>query len=438
MRRRALVASLVAVALLTLVAGVFAWRVLSALGDSQGSAIVALPTPSDSVVSAGAARTPSPTASATSGARSTSTPANITAVGGSPGAATPVDVSPTAAALASTAASTPEGHTSVATPATAGTPVVTATPDPNETQLLTGEELSNLEIARKLLAASMGGGDPGRSSVWQGKTFINVLVLGVDRRPDGGDENSDVIIVARVDLVAKTVSGVSLPRDLLVDVPEIYSGKINGAYDAGVKASPDDQAAGVVKLRDTIQVLYGIKVDGYVLIDFNGFEEVIDAVGGVDVVVPEPIVDEEYPTEDYGIETVTFDKGLQHMDGQRALKYVRTRHQDDDDARRERQMDVLLALFDQGRDLGSIRKSDEIIVALSDTIQTSFDLEQQLTLARIGWEMDRADITLTTLEAPLIYGDTDPATGAWVYFSDPVEVAAFIDNHLRNGPTAGS
>ena len=285
----------------------------------------------------------------------------------------------------------------------------------------------------------MQNGDPGRSSVWQGKTEINVLVLGVDRRPEGGDQNSDVIIVARVDLVGQKVSAVSLPRDLLVDAPGVYSGKINGAYNAGVAEDPDDKAAGVVKVRDTIETVYGIPIDGYVMIDFDGFEQVIDAVGGIDITVPDAIVDEAYPTADYGTERVEFKAGRQHMDGERALKYVRTRNTDSDDARRERQIDVLLALFDQGKGLDSIRRGDEIIVALSDTVQTSCGLEQQLTLARIARDMPRSAITLTTLEAPLIEGGYIE-DGAWVYFSDPSAVAAFITETLESGsvPLPGS
>ena len=423
-RRRVLVAALIVLALTLAVTGVFAWRILSALLDSQGSAIVPLPTRSSDVVFVRS------TMIATSGADSTTTPAttptpratNIVAVDASP---TLDDDSTAEPSPAETSAPTPN-----ASPVVKSTSVATTSTE--QTPLATSDELSRLDIVQEIVNASMRNGDPGRSSVWQGKTEINILVLGVDRRPDGGDQNSDVIIIARVDLIASTVSAVSLPRDLLVDVPDVYSGKINGTYNAGITDDPDDKTAGIVMVRDTIEVLYGIPIDGYVLIDFDGFEEVVDAVGGIDVSVPEAIVDEDYPTIDYGTERVEFAAGPQHMNGDRALKYVRTRNTDSDDARRERQIDVLLALFDQGRDIDSIRSGDEIIVALSDTVQTNLGLEQQLTLARIAREMNRTDITLTTLEAPLITGGYTE-DGAWVYFSDPAAVATFINDTLNSG-----
>jgi len=419
-----LLAAFVVLALSLAVAGVFAWRILSALLDSQGSAIVPLPTRSSDVVFVRSTTTATPGADGTTTPATTLTPrvTNIVAVDPSPETE---DDSTAESSPAGASAPTPD-----ASPVLEPTAVLSRTTE--QTPLATSDELSRLDIVQEIVNASMRNGDPGRSSVWQGKSAINILVLGVDRRPDGGDQNSDVIILARVDLLESTVSAVSLPRDLLVDVPGVYSGKINGTYNAGVADDPDDKTAGIVMVRDTIEDLYGIPIDGYVLIDFDGFEEVVDAVGGIDVTVPEAIVDEDYPTIDYGTERVEFAAGPQRMGGDRALKYVRTRNTDSDDARRERQIDVLLALFDRARDIDSIRSGDEIIVALSDTVQTNLGLEQQLTLARIAREMNRTDITLTTLDAPLITGGYTE-DGAWVYFSDPAAVAAFINDTLDSG-----
>ena len=433
--RRALVTSLILLALMLAVVGYVAWGIVSALNDSQGSAVVPLPTRSSSVALERSTSTPTP--EATSQPAPTRRATEAPAAQSSPGANKATTESLEETTPTSTVVSTPADE---ATAETGGAkPTATTKTATEQTQLATSGELSRLDILQQIVGASMQNGDPGRSSVWQGKTEINVLVLGVDRRPEGGDQNSDVIIIARVDLVGQKVSAVSLPRDLLVDAPGVYSGKINGAYNAGVAEDPDDKAAGVVKVRDTIETVYGIPIDGYVMIDFDGFEQVIDAVGGIDITVPDAIVDEAYPTADYGTERVEFKAGRQHMDGERALKYVRTRNTDSDDARRERQIDVLLALFDQGKGLDSIRRGDEIIVALSDTVQTSFGLEQQLTLARIARDMPRSAITLTTLEAPLIEGGYTE-DGAWVYFSDPTAVAAFITETLESGsvPLPGS
>jgi LCP family protein required for cell wall assembly len=319
---------------------------------------------------------------------------------------------------------------------TEAAPTATATPP-----LAQGSgDTSRLSVVRDIVGAGTEDGDPGLSPVWGGRTSLNILVVGVDRRADGGDQNADVLIIAHVDLINKRVAAVSLPRDLLVEIPGVGPDKVNGSYNYGVLADPDDPAAGVAKVRDTIETVFGVPLDGYILIDFSGFENVVDSVGGVDVEVPYAIVDEEYPTEDYGTEVVTFDPGLQHMDGETALKYVRTRHGDSDDARRERQYQVLLALFDKGKSIGSVTRFDDIIGALGGSVQTSFPFEQQLTLARLGLEIERIDIRLSVLGPPLLEsGYTED--GRWVYTGDTTTIVAFVQDALKTDPasmTAGT
>ena len=129
-------------------------------------------------------------------------------------------------------------------------------------------------------------GDPGKSQVWGGKTAINLMVLGVDKRPDGGDQNADVIIIAHVDLASHKVAAVSIPRDLLVEIPGVGQDKINSAYNYGIKADPQSKVAGVAKMRDTLESVFGVYLDGYIMVDFNGFTDVIDAMGGVVIDVP--------------------------------------------------------------------------------------------------------------------------------------------------------
>jgi anionic cell wall polymer biosynthesis LytR-Cps2A-Psr (LCP) family protein len=159
-------------------------------------------------------------------------------------------------------------------------------------------------------------------------------------------------------------------------------------------------------------------------------------VGGITVDVPYDIYDPEYPTEDYGTEELYIPAGPTEMDGELALKYVRTRHADSDDQRRERQLQVLRAIFAKGQSLGSITKIDNMILALGDSAQTSFPLEEQLTLARLALEMDDADITLASLAPPLIQGGTID-TGAWVYSGDMGAISQFVQDTVNGtGSTA--
>jgi LCP family protein required for cell wall assembly len=290
------------------------------------------------------------------------------------------------------------------------------------------ETPSRLEVVQQVVEAGIATGDPGESSIWEGREHLNILVLGVDRRAEG-DQNADVIIVAHLDLLNHDLIGVSLPRDLLVDIPGVGPDKINSSFNHGVLANPDDPIAGVAKVRDTIESLFAIPIDGYVMVDFDGFEQIIDAVDGIAVTVPYDIVDTQYPTEDYGVETVSFDAGTQSMDGETALKYVRTRYADSDDARRERQIQVIEAIFDQGKSFSSIRNADEVILAMGSAIQTSFPLEEQLTLARLAFLMEPSNISLVALAPPLIEaGWTED--GRWIYTGDLTEINAFVRSTL--------
>lgn len=331
-------------------------------------------------------------------------------------------------------------------------PVVTPTPEPTappstepesspqasgiDAADIGGDNPSTLDVVRQVLGQGFDSGDPGTSEVWDGKTTLNVLVVGLDRRPDGGDQNADVIIIAQIDLINAQLRAVSLPRDLLVEIPGFGYDKINSAYNHGIADDPNNSAAGVGLVRDTIEYNFGVAIDDYVLVDFSGFTKVVDAVGGITVDVPYDIYDPEYPTEDYGTEELYFPAGETDMDGETALKYVRTRHADSDDQRRERQLQVLRAIFAKGQSLGSITKIDNMILALGDSAQTSFPLEQQLTLARLALEMDDGDITLDSLAPPLIQGGTID-TGAWVYSGDMGAISQFVQDTVNGtGSTA--
>jgi LCP family protein required for cell wall assembly len=398
-RRRRVGLVLGGVLLLVVVAlGVQTWRVVNAIVNAERVAVVPLPT-REAELAFGDVKPTTPEATATS---------------------VPT-VAPTGEAVGGVGAD-PTGIAS-------STPIPTFVPTATAEATQEADGPSRLDVLRGIVAAGMQNGDPGQSRVWNGKTDLYIMVLGVDRRADGGDQNADVIIIAHLDLIHKKLAAVSIPRDLLVDIPEIGPDKINGSYNYGVKERPDDPAAGVAKVRDTIEHVFGVPIDDYALFDFDGFRAVVDAAGGVDVDVPAPIHDEEYPTEDYGTKVVDFAQGEQHMNGERALEYVRTRHGDSDDGRRDRQRQVLLALFAKGKGLKSATRADNVILALGDSVQTSFPLEQQLTLARLAYAMDEGAITITSLGQPLLQEGQTP-DGRWAYVGDMDAIVAFVQNAL--------
>lgn len=297
------------------------------------------------------------------------------------------------------------------------------------------DEPSTLDVARGVFSAGSGGADTSPSSVWPNQRFLNILVLGIDTRPDGSEQNADVIILARLDLATGAMNSVSIPRDLLVSIPGNGEGRINAAYGIGLEEDPDNRVNGVAKIRDTIEANFGVTIDEYVLINFDGFKEVVDSVGGIEVDVPTRIEDHEYPTEDYGVETFIVEAGRQHMDGETALKYARTRHSDSDDQRRERQMLVIEALLGKGQSLGNITRVAGIVSAVGDAAQTSLHWNEQLALASIAFDIDAEQVNMANLEAPLIQpGSTE--NGAWVYEGDVAEISSFIELTLAGDSPA--
>lgn len=177
-------------------------------------------------------------------------------------------------------------------------------------------------------------------AVWLSEP-LNVLVLGLDRRPGETAARSDTLLLARFDPHWPRAALLSIPRDLWVDIPNHGPNRINTANYFGDLAQP---GSGPFLAMETVQQNFGPTIQGYVVVDFAGFVALVDALGGLEIDVPQTIVDSHYPTTDYGTTTITIPAGRQFMDGQTVLIYARTRHADSDFNRGQRQQQVLQAL----------------------------------------------------------------------------------------------
>lgn len=216
---------------------------------------------------------------------------------------------------------------------------------------------------------------------------FNVLVVGVDLRTNALDEGarSDTLIVVHVDPVQKWASMLSIPRDSLAEIPsEACQGaagaKINAAYACGYRnpqiygpnIAPED--AGAALAAQTVENFLGIKINYTAQVDFNGFQKIVDALGGITVDVPKDILDAEYPTDDFGYERLYIPAGLQRMDGATALKYARTRHADNDFGRAERQQQVIQAVLDELKNqgvLGQIQAAPKLLEVVGESVRTT-------------------------------------------------------------------
>lgn len=193
---------------------------------------------------------------------------------------------------------------------------------------------------------------------------VNILLLGSDRRPgEQGPSRTDTVIVARVDPERKRVALLSLPRDLIVEIPGYGYSRINSAHVYG-DLYPE-LGGGLELARKTVSNLLGVPIDYAVLIDFEGFIGLIDAIGGIDIDVPVALYDGAYPTMDYNYMEVYFEAGPQHMDGSRALQYSRIRHMDSDFERARRQQMVLMAAGRRLREQNPLQLLDSFVSASS-------------------------------------------------------------------------
>lgn len=214
-------------------------------------------------------------------------------------------------------------------------------------------------------------------------TAINVLLLGIDRRPgETFPARADAIIVARIEPERRRVALLSLPRDLVAPIPGWGWSRINAASVYG-ELNPA-LGGGVALTRRTISEFLSIPIDYTVTVDFTGFIGAIDAIGGVTIDVPVELYDPLYPTMDYRYTVAHFRPGIQHMDGARALMYARIRHMDSDWERMKRQQAVIIAALAQVREQNVVGRLESIaasMTALRGYVTTDIPETQLLGLA---------------------------------------------------------
>lgn len=193
------------------------------------------------------------------------------------------------------------------------------------------------------------------------KEPFTVLLIGVDKRAEAINEGvrSDTLILVRVNPLQNWATMLSIPRDSVVPLPDGSYGKVNRAFSYGYYNAESlygrgtiADAGGGAAAAETLERFLRIKVDYIAQVDFQGFERVVDSIGGIMVDVAQTLVDPEYPTENHGVERIYIPAGLQIMDGRTALVYARSRHSSNDFDRSKRQQQVLKDVLHQVRSRG--------------------------------------------------------------------------------------
>jgi LCP family protein required for cell wall assembly len=255
---------------------------------------------------------------------------------------------------------------------------------------------------------------------------LTILLMGIDRRPDqnGAPVRSDAITLVTIDPQAKTAALLSIPRDLYVPLAGLNRvDRINTAYFFG----------GVQAARDTIAWNLSVPIQGHFVINFDGFEQAIDALGGIDIDVPETIVDDAYPTDDYRTEKLVIPAGPTHMDGDLALKYARTRHGDSDFGRMQRQQQIMLAVRDKALGLDILPKIPALLDALSGSYETDLTVAEMLSIARVWGDIPRERIAAYRIDETMATSWTTP-TGGNVLIPRREAIAAVVQAFLAQNP----
>lgn len=238
----------------------------------------------------------------------------------------------------------------------------------------------------------------------EGDGRINILLMGIGGEKHPGGNLTDTIIIASVDPKNKSMAMLSLPRDLLVPIPKPFSGqeKINAIHSYGEQNKDKIPGGGPTLLKTTISDILDLKIHYFIRLDFQGFKDIIDTIEGVDLNIEKAINDPLYPApnmRDY--DPFYISAGNHHLDGEVALKYVRSRQTTSDFDRAKRQQEVLSAVKDKSLSVGIVsnpRKISDLIKVLGNHIQTDFTATEIERFFKIIKEIKSSDIITKVLD----------------------------------------
>ena len=294
----------------------------------------------------------------------------------------------------------------------------------------TGAAPAANESAPPLTALVEQGRDLARRGVqavvpsWTDEQPLTFLILGVDRR---GEEvpRSDAIIVVSIDPVERRATLISVPRDLYVDIAGHGIMRINQTFVQG----------GAQLTRQTVTAVLGLPVDYVVKIEFDGFERIVDTLGGVEIELVQPLYDPYYPDDADGYKPLRIPAGRQRLNGEQALGYARSRLTDPeaDFGRIKRQQQLLLALRDQFLTSDTLPRLPALVQQLSNAVTTDFPLTKVPALARLGMSIPPDRITRLAINYDQgLVTSAVTATGAEVLIPDVPRIRQVVHQAVNS------
>lgn len=243
---------------------------------------------------------------------------------------------------------------------------------------------------------------------WQGRERLNILLLGGDAGPGRRGIRTDTMILASIDLRDGDVALFGFPRNLSdLRFPDGtpftgFSGILNEVYPYGLD-HPElfgGSNPGATAIEEMIGGMAGIDIDYYVLVNLEAFVDVVDALGGVTMYIPDTVVDANYPKEDGTTISIRIEQGVQHLSGTEALAYVRSRHQSDDYNRMGRQRCFLTALADQADVPSLLRGLPSLLRTIEDNVLTDIPLDALPDLIELAARVDATDALVVGFGPP--------------------------------------
>ena len=283
-----------------------------------------------------------------------------------------------------------------------------------------------------LVDASGSPVDSPSASPTPGPQRITVLLIGVDSGVGRNTALTDTMIVASLDPVGKTVSMVSIPRDM-VDVPlasgTIFHPKINSLV-SNVRwnpgAYPGYKGDGRAVLAGALGRLLGIRIDYYAQVDLGGFVHVVDSIGGIVVDVDHGMCDANYDEYGYVGSHFSIGAGRHHMDGNTALAYARIRKSvgESDFTRAARQQQVIVAIRAKLVSGGFLDDPIGFLKALGDTVRTNVPPKLLPSLAPLATQISAKNVYQAVVRYPMVHPSATPDYRGSIQLPDLKAIAA--------------
>lgn len=285
----------------------------------------------------------------------------------------------------------------------------------NTTNETSGRKVSLLQQIAHIIV------NPEKTINGESEDRVNILVMGIGGAGHEGPLLADTIILFSLKPSTSEVAMVSIPRDLLANFPQYGLRKINNAIYFGQEMKYS--GGGEALLSKMVSEVTGLTIHYYARLDFEGFRKIIDDVGGLDINVENSFTDYQYPDYNHGYQTITFKKGWQHMNGERALQFVRSRHgnngEGSDFARSKRQEKVIIALKQKMLSFGNIITPTNIISALDSLgthSRTNLEAWEMIRVVKLASHIKQNQVITKVLDASAngLLKSATTAEGAYV------------------------